>query len=95
MNNRVYYSENARQRAQRKQLIIVMAVAGISLGVGVIVSLLFAPDSGENVRSEIRDQLEELIERGTVVTRDAVDGVSQQAQHVREEGEDKVKSARK
>jgi len=95
VNERVYYSEEARRNAQRQQMIVAMAVAGVSLGLGAIIALLLAPDSGENIRDEIRNQLDELLERGSTATRDAVNNMGHQAQDVREQVEDRIKSANK
>jgi gas vesicle protein len=92
MNERVYYSEEARRNAQRKQLIIALAVAGVSLSIGTLIALLFAPDSGENVRQEIRSQLDEILERGGEATRDATHDARQRAENMRGKVEDRINS---
>lgn len=84
MNERVYYSDATRRNAQRQQMIIVMAVASVSLSLGALIALLFAPESGDAIRNEIKDQLDDLLKRGAVVTQDA-----------REEVEERIKSAKR
>lgn len=94
MNQRTYYSEEARQQAQRHQIVLAMAVAGISLSLGALGALLFAPTSGENVRREIRDQLAELMDQGRE-TRDSVaQDVRQNANQFRNHIEDRVEAIR-
>ncbi|MFW5692307.1 MAG: YtxH domain-containing protein [Chloroflexota bacterium] len=81
MNERIYYSEAARRRAQRQQLVLTLAVAGLSLSIGAIIALLFAPEAGEDVRQEVRDRLNEILDR-----------YGEASQHIVEDVRDRVSS---
>lgn len=94
MNQRIYYSEAAQRTSQRQQLILALAVASVSLSLGALIALLFAPDTGENIRHEIRDQLDELLERSSETSREAADNVRHNAERIRDDVEERINAAR-
>jgi gas vesicle protein len=53
MNDRVYYSREAQDRAnqERNSAIVVFMVVG--LAIGAVLALMFAPNSGEKTRKEL------------------------------------------
>ncbi len=59
MNDRRYYSKEAAEAARNERAILAAVMFATGLGVGVIVSLLFAPAPGEKVRKEIVDHAEQ------------------------------------
>lgn len=68
MQNRMYYSEEARQRAysERTTMAIIFLVLGLSIGAAI--ALLFAPQSGSDSReqlsrnaSHLRDEAEDRV----------------------------------
>ncbi|MCA9903872.1 MAG: YtxH domain-containing protein [Anaerolineae bacterium] len=83
MSDRMYYSKEAEARAQRQQFLLVLAATAISLSVGVIIAILLAPRSGEEVRKVLGDQIDDAYKAG----RDLAD-------HVRRDVEDRVQHAR-
>lgn len=95
MSQRIYYSEAAQRTAERQQLILAMAVAGVSLSLGAIIALLFASDKGEDIRHEIRAQLDDLLERGSESSRQMAEDVRDNAERMRDNVEDRIKAARR
>ena len=61
MSNRIYYSQEAEQRAHQQRAMMIGIFLLVGLGVGAILALLFAPKSGESIRAEIGKGLEETI----------------------------------
>lgn len=55
MNQRMYYSEEARERAQREKGMIVLLMLTLGVGIGTALALLFAPKSGEDMRDDLMD----------------------------------------
>jgi len=84
-NQRIYYSEESRKQAERQTMILAMAVAGISLGVGAIIALLFAPSTGEDIRGEIRDYLDELAQQGKQVADELEETAQQEVRKARKQ----------
>ena len=71
MSDRIYYSEEAKQQAQRNNLVLVMMVAGLSVGIGAMISLLFAPQSGNDTREQLSEQMNDTVHKGQKVAKSA------------------------
>jgi gas vesicle protein len=69
---RIYYSEEAKQYAQQRQMLQIGLAAVIGLTFGVMVALLFAPQSGKKLRQRIAGALDEGYARGREATDDAI-----------------------
>lgn len=57
MSDRIYYSREAEQRAQRDNVILALMVLVFGLGIGVVIALLLAPRSGDEMRRAIADEV--------------------------------------
>jgi len=55
MASRVYYSDEARNRAQQTRAIIAILSLGAGISIGAILALLFAPEEGTEVRERITE----------------------------------------
>jgi len=82
---RIYYSEESRKQAQRHMFVLAMAVAGVSLSLGAVIALLFAPTTGDNIRREIRDYLDELAQQGKQVADELEETAQQNARKARKQ----------
>ncbi len=60
MSDRIYYSREAEQRAQRDSLLLALMVLAFGLGIGVVLALLLAPRSGDDMRRAIADEVSRL-----------------------------------
>jgi hypothetical protein len=87
MTDRVYYSSEAEQQARRERLVMAMLVAGLSLSVGAVIALLFAPQSGEKTRHQIGEQVDQVatnVQKNTdQVVKKVRDDLEQRLQNVR------------
>ncbi|MFW5708819.1 MAG: hypothetical protein ACOCX5_01230 [Chloroflexota bacterium] len=81
------YTQNSRQK---QRLLLVMAVASVSLGLGALIALLFAQNSDDDMREQIWDQLEDILERGSQRTRQVADDIRDGAKKVRSEVQDRI-----
>jgi len=57
MADRMYYSNEAKQRAQAERTFLAMLFTGLGLSIGAALALLFAPARGEDLRDELKDQM--------------------------------------
>ncbi|MBE0690948.1 MAG: YtxH domain-containing protein [Anaerolineae bacterium] len=83
MTDRIYYSREAETRAQQHQLALVLAAAAISLGIGALIALILAPQTGEETRRTLEDHLDDVLDSGKHV-----------ASQVRRDVEERVHNAR-
>ncbi len=67
MASRIYYSEEARARAQAERVRFAILCIGIGVSIGAVLALLFAPEEGEEVRERISEQAQDF--RGDVEDR--------------------------
>lgn len=64
MNDRIYYSEEAAKPVQRDKVLLALLVAGLGVGVGTVIGLLFAPHSGEKTRRKLGKQVSNTVDKG-------------------------------
>ena len=53
MNDRVYYSREAQERANQDRNTAIVAFMVVGLAIGAVLALMFAPNSGEKTRREL------------------------------------------
>ena len=58
MTERIYYSQDAKSQAQRQTLLMVVFMLSVGVGIGSILGILFAPESGEKTREELGSAVE-------------------------------------
>jgi len=69
MNERIYYSQQTKQQAKRETLVLVIMVAGLSISIGAMISLLFAPRPGKSTREQLNDQMQASINKGQKIAK--------------------------
>lgn len=57
MNERVYYSREAEQRAQRDRMLVALVATALGVGLGTVIALILAPQPGEETRNQIGQQV--------------------------------------
>ena len=67
MQQRTYYSKDAKNRAQTERTMLAALFLSLGLTVGAILALLFAPVSGEEARDTVSETADTL--RGEVEKR--------------------------
>ncbi len=85
MNERIYYSREAEMRAQRQFLVTTAVLAMISVGIGAVLALLFAPRPGEEVRRELEARAAEALARGRETAGKVAAEAQNNLQRVRDE----------
>jgi gas vesicle protein len=63
MNERTYYSHEAEMRAMRERAMAVGMFMLLGLGIGAALALMFAPKSGEKLRKELAEGVEDRFGR--------------------------------
>jgi len=71
----MYYSEEARNRAKQERTTIALLAMLVGAGLGAVITLLFAPFSGEQARSK----LEDVVETGKDQIEDGLDRIQEVA----------------
>ena len=90
MNERMYYSREAEERAQRERLALALAVMGLGLGIGVVMALLFAPRRGEEIRKAIAEQVGNVYDDGREVTGGALTTLRKEFERLRSDVEERL-----
>lgn len=83
MNDRIYYSREAELQAMRERNAAILAFLVIGLTIGAVLSLLFAPRSGERTRAEIGDALEDSFHEGRRAGSDAIERLEKEFAELR------------
>jgi len=83
MNERIYYSEDAKMRARREIGLLVLLTFGIGATIGSVLALLFAPKEGEEIREELAKGMEKRVHT-----------VEKQLNELRDRVEDRVSDMR-
>lgn len=89
-DRRIYYSEEARQIAQQRQMVQLTVAVLIALMVGATIALLFAPQSGKKLRRQIAQAIDEGYQRGREETGDLIDRLEAEFPGVRRRVEELI-----
>lgn len=90
MSDRMYYSQEAEQRARRDKLMLILLTTGLSVTIGALIAMLFAPQTGDEFREQIGEQVGDTIAKGRKLAESASDRVAEQAGKLREEAQDRL-----
>ena len=63
-NNRTYYSHDAEMHAMRDRTVLSLVFLTFGLGIGTLIALLFAPNSGDKTRKQLIDNAENTLQTG-------------------------------
>ncbi len=86
MNDRIYYSKEAADYAQKQRLVLVSIAALVGVSIGTLIALLLAPQSGEETRRTVEDGMGKFVEQG----REVANHVSHDAQKTASKVRDNV-----
>lgn len=56
MSDRMYYSNEAKQRARAERTFLALLFTGLGLSIGAAIALMFAPMRGDEFREELTQQ---------------------------------------
>ncbi len=91
MSQRTYYSEEAERRAKRDQLVIVGVFLALGLSIGTAIAMLFAPQSGNETRRQIAENVEKQVEGGRKATETAIERLEKNVDQLRQRMEERVR----
>jgi hypothetical protein len=52
MSDRIYYSREAEERAQRQRMVAVLVFMALGLGIGAVIAMMFTPE-GQKARKQM------------------------------------------
>lgn len=93
MNERIYYSRDAEQRAQQQRVIIALAMITIGVGIGTVLAMLFAPRAGEETRKVLANQVGHAYDEGREMTNGTLDNLRKEFDRLRSDVEDRLKQS--
>jgi gas vesicle protein len=91
MSERRYYSNEAEQQARRERTAAAMTFMVLGLGIGVILALLFAPDSGDKTRKELMESAGHTFDDSREATNRALERLQRNFDDLRERVEERIK----
>jgi gas vesicle protein len=94
MNERIYYSRAAEERANRERLISMIIFLLLGMVGGAALALLFAPKSGDRARHELADTLNELSEKGSEATQHAMKQLERDMRDLRKKVDSRIDDLR-
>ncbi len=62
-NNRTYYSHEAEVRAARRNTAFIVLALSVGASVGAAAGLMFAPNSGQKTRDDLKNSLEQGVKK--------------------------------
>jgi hypothetical protein len=63
MSDRIYYSREAEERAQRQRMVAVLVFMALGLGVGAVIAMMFTPE-GQKARKKMGKAVEDGLDTG-------------------------------
>jgi gas vesicle protein len=91
-NNRLYYSREAEEIANRQRTTLALAVLAIGAGLGAVLALLFAPRTGEDTRDILEKRANEALEQGRENGTKAVESMRKEMEHLRKDVEKRLET---
>ncbi|MDZ4769164.1 MAG: YtxH domain-containing protein [Chloroflexota bacterium] len=93
MRDRIYYSKEAEQRARRAGVTIAVLATLLGASAGVIIALLFAPRSGDEIRGELSRTVDRAIDGARSSSENLGETAGRALNQVRERIEDTINHA--
>lgn len=94
MSDRMYYSREAEERANRERMITIITFLLLGVGIGAALALLFAPRSGERTREQISSTVAETLEQSERNLGETVKQLSRDLLELRKSIEDRIEKMR-
>jgi gas vesicle protein len=90
MNNRMYYSEEAKTYARRQKIFSMVVSLSLGLSLGALLALLFAPAKGENTRDELASTLSDGLSNGRDATQTVLAQLGEELSALRKSVEERI-----
>ena len=63
MSDRIYYSREAEERAQRQRMVAVLVFMALGLGIGAVIAMMFTPE-GQKTRKQVGKAVSKSLDTG-------------------------------
>ncbi|MDX2077102.1 MAG: YtxH domain-containing protein [bacterium] len=90
-NERIYYSRDAEMRVARQKTLLTLICLSAGLGIGAVLALLFAPESGEKTRKELAQNIGESVNNGRESLEPVIKKLEDQFNDFRKNVEERLK----
>ncbi|MEQ8671642.1 MAG: YtxH domain-containing protein [Aggregatilineales bacterium] len=94
MNDRIYYSKEAADYAQKQRMVMISLAALVGVGIGTLIAMLLAPQSGEETRKSMEDNMNHYIDQGRETANQVAKDAQKTAGKVRENLNDNIDKIR-
>ena len=91
-NDRIYYSHTAETHAMRAMLRLTLVCLIAGLGVGAVLTLLFAPGSGKKVRDDLAKTVEDGLQNGREAVEPMVKRMEKEFDDLQKSVEERINS---
>lgn len=91
MNDRMYYSREAEARAQRQFFVTAVFVAALSVGIGAVIAMFFAPRPGSELREDAAHLGREAADRGRELAERAAEEAQRSLRKAQQSVEDRLR----
>lgn len=93
-NTRVYYSQEAADRARREQTAMVVTFLGLGIAAGLVLSFLFGPDNKKKAKRDISHAFGDAIHSGQKASEKALHRLEHEFNELKKTIEDRVHDLR-
>ncbi len=91
MSERIYYSNEAAQRAYRERVIMALIVAGFGIGIGAVLALLLAPRAGNETRRQLSESIDQAAQHSRAAAESVLQNVRENASKLQEDVQSRLK----
>ena len=88
--NRTYYSHDAEMRVARDRVALTVVCLLLGLGMGGVLALLFAPETGKKTRDDLVHTLEDSVNSGREFIHPAVTQIEKDLAELRHKVEERL-----
>lgn len=103
MSERMYYSHDAKMRAQREKAVLIALALSAGGALGALIMLLLAPQNGDKTRQQVMQYVnealekglgkgQEVLEKGQEAARNLTEQALDNANHMRQSVDEQAKS---
>ena len=89
---RMYYSQEAEEKARRQRTGLALAMLAIGVSLGSLVVLFFAPRSGDEMRQAFSEMAENAYSDGREATEQAIEGLQKDLDRLRKDIDERLKT---
>ena len=94
MNDRIYYSKDSADYARKQRMVMVSLAALVGVGIGTLIAMLLAPQSGEETRKSMEGGMNHFADQGREVANQVAKDAQKTVSKVRENLNENIEKIR-